>query len=122
MRLGVVVNYLSHPVIIGFSNAAALIIASSQLSKLFGVYVDKAEHHYETIIRVIETARLYSHLPTLIMGSSALVIMLIAKKIAPRLSSVLAVVVITILVSLALGFESKPWPPGPVQGWTPTRN
>ncbi|MFH1539246.1 MAG: SulP family inorganic anion transporter, partial [bacterium] len=49
LRLGLVVNFLSHPVVNGFINAAAIIIATSQLSKLFGVYVDSGEHHYETI-------------------------------------------------------------------------
>ena len=49
LKLGVIVNFLSHPVVNGFTNAGAIIIASSQLSKLFGVYVDKAEHHYETV-------------------------------------------------------------------------
>jgi anti-anti-sigma factor len=105
LRLGVVVNYLSHPVVIGFSNAAALIIASSQLSKIFGVSVDKAEHQYETVIRVIEAAMYYSHLPTVIMGSCALAMMIILKKIAPRFPGILAVVVISIIVSLASGFE-----------------
>ena len=38
LRLGLVVNFLSHPVVNGFTNAAAIIIASSQLSKMFGVY------------------------------------------------------------------------------------
>ena len=57
LRLGLVVNFLSHPVVNGFTNAAAIIIASSQLSKMFGVYVDKADHHYETIWRVLEAAR-----------------------------------------------------------------
>jgi len=42
LRLGLVVNFLSHPVVSGFTNAAAIIIATSQLSKLFGVYVDFA--------------------------------------------------------------------------------
>ena len=37
LRLGIVVNLLAHPVIIGFTNAAAIIIATSQLSKIFGV-------------------------------------------------------------------------------------
>src|SRR3989338_1663116 len=39
-RLGLVVNLLSHPVVSGFTNAAAIIIATSQLSKIFGVEVD----------------------------------------------------------------------------------
>ncbi|MFH0998915.1 MAG: SulP family inorganic anion transporter, partial [Pseudomonadota bacterium] len=47
-RLGLVVNFLSHPVVNGFTNAAAIIIATSQLSKMFGVNVDNAPHHYET--------------------------------------------------------------------------
>ena len=36
-RLGVLVDFLSHPVVVGFTNGAAIIIATSQLSKLFGV-------------------------------------------------------------------------------------
>ena len=53
LRLGVVVNFLSHPVIIGFTNAAAIIIATSQLDKIFGVRAEKAEHHYETVWNTI---------------------------------------------------------------------
>ncbi|HBS26317.1 MAG TPA: sodium-independent anion transporter, partial [Gammaproteobacteria bacterium] len=43
-KLGVLVDFLSHPVVMGFTNAAAIIIATSQLGKLFGVSVEKAEH------------------------------------------------------------------------------
>ena len=57
LRLGVVVNFLSHPVVIGFTNAAAIIIATSQLSTIFGVSVDSAAHHYETIWRVVAAWR-----------------------------------------------------------------
>src|SRR5512135_3491367 len=53
LRLGVVVNFLSHPVVNGFTNAAAIIIASSQLSKLFGVDADNADHYYETIVQIV---------------------------------------------------------------------
>jgi len=37
---GLLVNFLSHPVVNGFTNAAAVIIASSQLSKLFASYLE----------------------------------------------------------------------------------
>jgi MFS superfamily sulfate permease-like transporter len=40
LKLGLVVNFISHPVVNGFSNAAALIIATSQLPKLFGIHND----------------------------------------------------------------------------------
>jgi MFS superfamily sulfate permease-like transporter len=105
LRLGIVVNFLSHPVVNGFTNAAAIIIASSQLSKMFGVYVDQATHHYETIARVIEAAIHYTHWPTLFLGTLAFGIMYGLKKLAPKAPNVLVAVVITTLISWGIGFE-----------------
>jgi MFS superfamily sulfate permease-like transporter len=105
LRLGLVVNFLSHPVINGFTNAAAIIIATSQLSKMFGVHVDEAEHHYETIIRVCKAAAVYTHWTTLFMGVSAFVIMYGLKRLAPKIPNVLVAVVVTTLVSWSTGFE-----------------
>jgi sulfate permease, SulP family len=105
LRLGIVVNFLSHPVVNGFTNAAAIIIASSQLSKMFGVYVDQATHHYETIARVIEAAIHYTHWPTLFLGTLAFGIMYGLKKLVPKAPNVLVAVVITTLISWGIGFE-----------------
>ncbi len=105
LRLGLVVNFLSHPVVNGFTNAAAIIIASSQLSKFFGVYVDKAEHNYETIVRVFTAALDYTHLPTLFYGVGAVVIMVVLRKINPRIPNVLVAVAITTLISWLTGFN-----------------
>lgn len=105
LKLGLVVNFLSHPVVNGFTNAAAIIIASSQLSKMFGVYVDKAEHHYDTIIRVVESAFHYTHLPTLAMGLLAFGIMIILKRINPKIPNVLVAVALTTTLSWGLGFN-----------------
>jgi len=105
LRLGLIVNFLSHPVVNGFTNAAAIIIASSQLSKMFGVYVDKAPHHYETIMRVLTAAVDYTHWPTLAMGAASIVIMVGLKRLNPKIPNVLVAVVITTLVSWGIGFE-----------------
>ncbi|MBW2429363.1 MAG: sodium-independent anion transporter, partial [Deltaproteobacteria bacterium] len=105
LKLGLVVNFISHPVVNGFSNAAALIIATSQLPKLFGIQIDKAPHHYESIYRVFKTAVHYTHWPTLLMGALAFFIMYGLKRIAPRLPNVLAAVIITTVLSWGLGFE-----------------
>jgi len=105
LRLGVVVNFLSHPVVNGFTNAAALIIASSQLSKLFGVYVDKAEHHYETILRVCQAAVHYIHWQTFFMGLLAFGIMYGLKRVSPKIPNVLVAVAITSILSYSMGFE-----------------
>ncbi|MBA3016265.1 MAG: SulP family inorganic anion transporter [Proteobacteria bacterium] len=106
LKLGLVVNFLSHPVVNGFTNAAAIIIASSQFSKFFGVYVDSSEHHYETMIRVAQAAMDYTHWPTLAFGVGAVAIMAILKKINPRIPSVLIAVAITTVISYVIGYNN----------------
>jgi SulP family sulfate permease len=105
-RLGVLVDFLSHPVVVGFTNGAAIIIATSQLSKLFGVTVEKSEHHYETVWRVVVAAGQDTHMLTMIMGIFALAIMILMKKFTPRIPNVLTAVVVTTVVSYFFGFQA----------------
>ena len=105
LRLGLVVNLLSHPVINGFTNAAAIFIATSQLSKICGVTVDKAGRHYETIARVCAEAYRAMHWPTFSMAVAAFAIMYILAKTAPRLPNVLIAVSLTTFFSWSVGFE-----------------
>ncbi len=107
LKLGLVVNFLSHPVVNGFTNAGAIIIASSQLSKLFGVYVDSGAHHYETIIRVVQAAIHYTHWPTLFMGVFAFAIMYGLKWFYPKVPNVLVAVVVTTVISWSINFENN---------------
>ncbi|MBU0756384.1 MAG: sodium-independent anion transporter, partial [Planctomycetes bacterium] len=105
LRLGIVVHFLSHPVVNGFTNAAAIIIATSQLSKIFGVVVDKSEYHFETIYRVIVAAVHFTHWPTVGMAALAFGIMWGLKRLNPKIPSVLVAVLVTTLLSWSLGFE-----------------
>ncbi|MCG6859869.1 MAG: sodium-independent anion transporter [Chromatiaceae bacterium] len=105
-RLGAVVNLLSHPLILGFVNAAALIIGLSQLNQILGVPMPRSEHLvndiWSVVIQVGDT-----HVPTLIMGVSAFAIIWGVKKYVPRLSGVLVAVATTTLASWAIGFEGR---------------
>jgi SulP family sulfate permease len=107
LRLGVLVDLLSHPVVVGFTNAGALIIATSQLGKLFGISVPKAEHHYETVQNTLLAAMEHTHIPTLVMGILAIVIILGLKKFYPKWPGVLMAVVVTTLISWMIGFEEN---------------
>lgn len=107
LRLGVLVDFLSHPVVTGFTNAAAIIIATSQLSKLFGVSVVTQEHHYQTIMNVISEALVNTHTPTLLMGILAIFIILFVKKLSNKYPAVLISVVITTVISWYINFESR---------------
>ncbi len=106
LRLGVLVEFLSHSVVIGFTNAAAIIIGTSQLSKLFGVTAESGSHFYETIWNVLVEASTHTHFLTLAMGIAALVIIFGLKKFAPKIPGVLTAVVVTSLVSWLIGFEA----------------
>lgn len=105
LRLGVLVDLLSHPVVLGFTNAGALIIASSQLDKFFGVSVEKGVQHYETIWNTLVVAVEHSHGFTLAMGLLALAIMIGLMKFAPRVPAVLVAVVVTTLLSWVTDFH-----------------
>mgnify|MGYP001369137367 CR=1 FL=1 len=103
-KLGVVVNFLSHPVIIGFTNAAALIIAASQVNKIIGVPMGRSEHFAQDIWGVIMQVG-DTHMPTLAMGLAGIVIIGVLRRKAPKLPGVLIAVALTTVVSWATGFE-----------------
>ena len=105
-RLGALVNLISHPVILGFMNAAAIIIGLSQLNKLLGVSMSRSENFLTDIWGVLQQVG-DTHLPTLLMGGGALAVMLLLKRYLPKAPGVLIAVVITTLVSWNIGFESK---------------
>lgn len=105
LRLGVMVNFLSHPVIIGFTNAAAIIIATSQLDKIFGVRGEKAAHQLQTVWNAIVAIPAQIHWPTFAMGAGALILMLVLRRINPRLPAVLIAAALTTLLSWAVQYE-----------------
>ena len=72
---------------------------------MFGVFVDKAEHHYETIWRVIEAAVDYTHWPTFLIGVLAFLVMYTIKRVDPRLPYVLIAVALATLISWGSGFR-----------------
>jgi len=107
LRLGALVSFVSHPVVIGFTNAAAIIIATSQIGNLLGVSVERTEHHYETVYNTIVAAIDSIHWPTAMLGILSFIILLTARRLAPRFPGVLLVVVVTTVVSWYSGFFER---------------
>ena len=105
LHLGVLVNFLSHPVVIGFTNAAAIIIGTSQLGKLFGVTVETADHTYVTVFNTVVEAFQNTHMETMLMAILSLGIMVAMKRFVPKAPNVLTAVIITTLISWQIGFE-----------------
>ncbi|MBF0193530.1 MAG: sulfate permease [Magnetococcales bacterium] len=103
LRLGIVVSFLSHPVIVGFTNAAAMVIGLSQLSKIFGVPMGRSENFMADILGVVTKVG-DLHLPTFAFGFAAFLIMFLLKKYTPKLPNVLIAVSLTITVSWLINF------------------
>lgn len=52
-RAGYLVNFLSHPVLSGFSSAAAIVIGFGQIKGLLGISIPRTEHFYEQVVEVM---------------------------------------------------------------------
>lgn len=104
-KLGTVVNFVSHPVILGFMNAAAIIIALSQLDMLLGIPKGRSGSFLGDIWQMLSYLP-QTHGPTLAMSAFALALMLLLKRIAAVAKlNVLIAVVVTIVVSVLIGYE-----------------
>jgi SulP family sulfate permease len=105
LRLGALVSFLAHPVVLGFTNAAAIIIASSQIGELFGIEVRGEGSHFERMIRMLGAVWESVHRPTVSMAVLAFILMIVPRRIDPRIPGVLVAVVGTSLISWQAGFE-----------------
>jgi SulP family sulfate permease len=102
--LGAIVNFISHPVIAGFTNAAAIIIALSQLDKVLGVAGARSGSFIADVWDVLQQIG-NTHVPTLLMAVAALAVILALRRFAPAWPGVLVAVALSTLASWAIGFE-----------------
>ena len=106
LSLGAIVNLLSSPVIVGFTNAAALIIGLSQLSKVIGVPFPRTESYLADLWRVVLQIP-QAHLATLGFAVGAWLLIAGLRRHRPTLPGVLVAVVVATVVSALVGFEQK---------------
>ena len=109
LRLGMLVNLLSAPVVIGFTNAAALIIITSQLHHFFGVSAAESvganASHFVKVWHVIELVMVHVHWPTVAMAALAVILILAVGRWVPNMPQVLIAVAVTTSLSWLLAFD-----------------
>ncbi|HEX6417833.1 MAG TPA: sulfate permease [Acidimicrobiales bacterium] len=105
-RLGVLVNLLSHPVISGFTSAAAIVIALSQVKDLLGVDIGRPEGVVETVRALAENAGGTSAV-TLSVGLAAVAALWAGRRYKPRWPTALFVVVTGVLATWGLGLHER---------------
>jgi SulP family sulfate permease len=107
LRAGFLVNFLSRPVISGFTSAAAIIIGVNQIPNLTGASIEK-HNRIQNFISAASDSITEIHSPTLLLGVAAIMLIVIAgkfKKIT-KLPAALVVVVVGILACMGLGLDS----------------
>jgi len=105
-RLGFLVNFLSHPVLSGFTSAAALIIGLSQLKHLLGVDIPRSHHVHEIVRNAAEQAGSVNGI-TLAIGALSVAVLVLLKRISPRFPRALAVVVGSTVAVWGLGLHEQ---------------
>jgi len=82
-RLGALVNFISHTVIIGFTAGAALLIVASQIKNFFGLAVPRGAAFHETLLYAAEHLG-EAHLWVTVVGVVTTMAGLLARRFLPR--------------------------------------
>ena len=105
-RLGFLVNFLSLPVISGFTSAAALIIGIDQIKHLLGISVPRSHYIHEIIGHAIAEAAHINWL-TFGIGLAGIGIILLAKRFVKAVPGQLLAVFFGILLVWGLGLSQQ---------------
>jgi len=98
-KFGIIMSFISLSSVKGFTSAAALIIMSTQLPHLFGVSVPRSEYFFPTIYNTI-MALPELHLPTFIIGITAVLIIFFIRKIKLIPAGLIALLAATIVTAV----------------------
>lgn len=106
VRMGWVTNLMSHPVLVGYTAAAAIIIGTSQVKHLLGVKIPRRDEWIGTIeelVRALDTTRAL----TLAIGIAALVTLTLLKRWRKTFPGALAVVLAGVGASALFGLSDR---------------
>jgi sulfate permease, SulP family len=106
LRFGFLTNFLSHPVLAGFTSAAALIIGASQIRHLVGVDLPGSSQVHEIVLALVGAAGSI-HLLTLAVGIGASVLLVLFKRWRPAFPGALAVVALFTGAVAVLGLDGS---------------
>ncbi len=103
-RIGFLINFLSHPVISGFTSAAAIIIGLSQISNLLGLNLQRT-NKIHLLLNQVYLNMDQVHWITFFLGIGGIITMLVLKKINKAIPAALVVVILSIILTTKFGWE-----------------
>ena len=100
-RLGALVNFISHTVIVGFTAGAGLLIIAAQLRNFFGIRVEPGASFLTTLAQAAVALRDLDPAVTA-TGIVTLVAAVLAKRLIPRIPYMVVAMIVGSLVGFAL--------------------
>jgi SulP family sulfate permease len=79
LRLGFLVNFLSQPVLVGFTSAAVIIIGFSQLRHLLGISIPRTQYFHQSVLYLAQNSASI-HLVTLAIGLGSVGVLLVFRR------------------------------------------
>lgn len=101
-RLGGIISFISHSVMIGFTAAAAILIGASQLGGALGIEVESGGGVVERVVKVIENFDGF-HPLALGLALSSLATIVIVQKISRKLPAYLMALLVGVIISEIAG-------------------
>lgn len=105
-RMGFLVNFLSHPVLSGFTSAAALIIGASQISNLLGLDLARSKQVHDILYGAFQSIGNIDP-ATAVIGIGSVVSILMLKKWKKTFPSALFVVVAGTVATAVFGLNGQ---------------
>lgn len=105
LRLGVIADLLSRPVLIGYLNGASLILIATQLGKVFG-FDTQGEQFFE-ILHTVVLQLPETHAATFALGLTLVACLLAQARWLPRVPGALALCAVAILITYGLDLGPK---------------
>lgn len=100
-RLGALVNFISHSVVVGFTAGAALLIASSQFKHFFGVEMPRGGHFHQTVYGVASQWADFN--PYVVaVGLAAMISGLLIRRFLPKVPYMIVAMLVGCVVSFGL--------------------
>ena len=100
-RLGSLVNFVSHTVVIGFTAGAAILIGTSQMKHIFGIPVPKGESFLYTWVDLYNGIG-QTNFYLMIIAAATMITALLVKKLNSKLPNLLAGMVVGSVIALLL--------------------
>lgn len=106
-RLGALVDFFSHTVILGFTAGAAILIAASQVKNFFGIDIPREARLHEVVVELV--TNLDAVQPwVLLVSTVTLLVGIVVKRVAPRMPYMIFAMVAGSVVAVLVGTAHDP--------------